>query len=104
MTFESPPRWFHLVENPDAGFLLTLEKNSHKRFWPSRILADQPVPFAEMRGKDVTVGGPGASWMYAHIGAGLAAVGARASYKGGSGDLGTSHDPSHCEVAVIPGP
>lgn len=104
MTFESPPRWFHLVENPDGGFLLTLEKNSHKRFWPSRILADQPVPFAEMRGKDVTVGGPGASWMYAHIGAGLAAVGARASYKGGSGDQGTSHDPSHCEVAVIPGP
>jgi len=52
----------------------------------------------------VTVGGPGASWMYAHIGAGLAAVGARAYYKGGSGDQGTTHDPAHCEVSVIHGP
>jgi hypothetical protein len=39
------------------------------RFWPADILRREPIDPVFFAGRSVTIGGPGAVWMYAHVAA-----------------------------------
>ena len=47
-----------------------------KRYWPTTVLSDQPLPLARCAGRAVRVEGAGAMWMYAHVVMGAVAAGA----------------------------
>jgi hypothetical protein len=62
------PRWV-LVQSDGPQCAKVTFQLAPSRFWPPDILRHEPINPVSLAGRNVTIGGPGAVWMYAHVAA-----------------------------------
>jgi hypothetical protein len=61
-------RWA-LVQTDGPSCVKVTFQPAPSRFWPPDVLRQQPIDPLSWAGRNVTIGGPGAVWMYAHVAA-----------------------------------